>query len=428
VGAGDTIERVKGDPIGMTIVEVNKLMYFDKDNLDGFRKTLDVKALSPGWRVTFEGRIAKAKTSAVTQEKYRTFVVDRKEPESGIITSFYLVPEDGKPLAPFLPGQFLPLKLDIPGQFKPVLRTYSLSDSPGKNYYRLTIKREPAPPDRPDVYPGVSSTYFHDSVKKGSKLLAKSPRGRFTLDPNNETPVVLLSAGVGLTPMISMLNAIVESGSKRPTWFIHGSRNKRVHAMSENVRRVAAEHENVRAHIRYSEPLPEEKVGRDYDDKGHVNIELLKRLLPGKDLDFYLCGPAPFMKSMFNGLLDWGIHQVRIHYEFFGPASVLGGDRAKVSTPKRAAEATECCGEIEVAFSKSGVKANWNPSFESILDLAEANGLSPDYSCRSGICHTCICKIEEGEVEYVLEPLDPPDLGSVLICCSRPKTNIVVEV
>ncbi len=428
VGAGDTIERVKGDPIGMTIVEVNKLMYFDKDNLDGFRKTLDVKALSPGWRVTFEGRIAKAKTSAVTQEKYRTFVVDRKEPESGIITSFYLVPEDGKPLAPFLPGQFLPLKLDIPGQFKPVLRTYSLSDSPGKNYYRLTIKREPAPPDRPDVYPGVSSTYFHDSVKKGSKLLAKSPRGRFTLDPNNETPVVLLSAGVGLTPMISMLNAIVESGSKRPTWFIHGSRNKRVHAMSENVRRVAAEHENVRAHIRYSEPLPEEKVGRDYDDKGHVNIELLKRLLPGKDLDFYLCGPAPFMKSMFNGLHDWGIHQVRIHYEFFGPASVLGGDRAKVSTPKRAAEATECCGEIEVAFSKSGVKANWNPSFESILDLAEANGLSPDYSCRSGICHTCICKIEEGEVEYVLEPLDPPDLGSVLICCSRPKTNIVVEV
>ncbi len=428
VGAGDTIERVKGDPIGMTIVEVNKLMYFDKDNLDGFRKALDVKALSPGWRVTFEKRLAKAKTSAVTQEKYRTFIVDRKVPESEIITSFYLVPEDGKPLAPYLPGQFLPLKLEIPGQFKPVLRTYSLSDSPGKNYYRLTIKKEPAPPDRPDVYPGVSSTYFHDSVKKGSKLLAKSPRGRFTLDPNNETPVVLLSAGVGLTPMISMLNAIVESGSNRPTWFIHGSRNKRVHAMGENVRRVAAEHENVRAHIRYSEPLPEERVGRDYNDKGHVDIELLKRLLPGKDLDFYLCGPAPFMKSMFNGLLDWGISQVRIHYEFFGPASVLGGDRAKVSTPKRAAEATECCGEIEVAFSKSGVKANWNPSFESILDLAEANGLSPDYSCRSGICHTCICKIEEGEVEYVLEPLEPPDPGSALICCSRPKTNIVVEV
>jgi ferredoxin-NADP reductase len=228
--------------------------------------------------------------------------------------------------------------------------------------------------------------------------------------------------------MISMLNAIVESGSKRTAWFIHGSRNKRVHAMGEHVRRVAAEHKNIRAHIRYSEPLSEERVGRDYDDKGHVNIELLKHLLPSKDFDFYLCGPAPFMKSMFNGLLDWGIPQVRIHYEFFGPASVLGGERAKVSTPKRAAEVTQCCGEIEVSFSKSGVKANWNPSFESILDLAEANGLSPDYSCRSGICHTCVCTLEEGEVEYVLEPLDPPDPGSALICCSQPKTNIVVDV
>ena len=428
VGAGDTVERVKGDPIGMTIVEVNKLMYFEKDNLDGFRKALDVKALSPGWRGTFEGRIAKAKTSAVTQEKYRTFVVDRKVPESEIITSFYLVPEDGKPLAPFLPGQFLPLRLDIPGQFKHVLRTYSLSDSPRKNYYRLTIKREPAPPDRPDVYPGVSSTYFHDSVKIGSKLLAKSPRGKFTLDPNNDTPVVLLSAGVGLTPMISMLNAIVEGGSKRPTWFIHGSRNRRVHAMGDHVRRVAAEHGHVRAHIRYSEPLSEERVGSDYDDKGRVDIDLLRSLLPSKDFDFYLCGPAPFMKSMFNGLLDWGVPEVRINYEFFGPASALGGDRAKVSTPKRAAEVTECCGEIEVVFSKSGVKANWNPSFESILDLAEANGLSPDYSCRSGICHTCVCKLEEGEVEYVLEPLDLPAPGSALICCSQPKTNIVVDV
>ncbi len=428
VGTGDVIERIKVDPIGMNILEVNKLMYFDKDNLDGLRKALDIKALSPGWKSTFNGRLAKAKISTSIQEKYRTFIVDRKVPESETITSFYLVPEDGKPLAPFLPGQFLPLRLDIPGQYKPVFRTYSLSDSPEADYYRLTIKREPAPPERPDVYPGVSSTYFHDSVEIGSKLLAKSPRGKFTLDPNSETPVVVLSAGVGLTPLISMLNAIVEAGSKRPTWFMHGSRNKRVHALGEHVRRVARENNNVRVHIRYSEPLSGDIVGRDYDDKGHVDIELLKRLLPGKDFDFYLCGPAPFMKSLINGLLDWGVPEVRIHYEFFGPASVLGGERAKVATPKRAAEATQCCGEIEVTFSKSGVKANWNPSFESILDLAEANGLSPDYSCRSGICHTCMCKLEEGEVDYVLEPLDPPDPGLALICCSKPKTNVVVDV
>ncbi len=158
-----------------------------------------------------------------------------------------------------------------------------------------------------------------------------------------------------------------------------------------------------------------------------MDIELVKRLLGKKDFDFYLCGPAPFMKSLFNGLLAWGVLESRIHYEFFGPASALT-ERAKVATARRAAEVSQCCEETEVTFSKSGVKANWNPSFESILDLAEANGLSPDYSCRSGICHTCKCTLEEGEVEYVQEPLDLPEKGSVLICCSRPRTNVVVDV
>ena len=218
VGAGDVIEKTKVDPIGMTIIDVNKLMYYDKDNLEEARRSLEIEALSPGWRTTFEARIAKAKTSS--GETLRTFVVDRREPESDTITSFYLSPEDREPLPRFLPGQFLPLRLDIPGQYKPAVRTYSLSDSPTRDYYRLTIKREPAPPDRPDLYPGVSSNYFHDEVGPGSKLLAKSPRGRFFLDPHGDTPVVLLSAGVGLTPLISMLNAIVDAGSDRPTWFM----------------------------------------------------------------------------------------------------------------------------------------------------------------------------------------------------------------
>lgn len=427
VGAGDSIERVKVDPVGMTITEANKLMYFDKDDLEGFRTALRVPALAPGWRATFEGRLAKAQASPTTKESFRTLIVDRKVPESDTITSFYLVPEDGKPLAPFLPGQFLPLKLDIPGQWKPILRTYSISDGPNRDYYRLTIKRELAPPDRPDVYPGVSSNYFHDQVESGSKIPTKSPRGRFFLDPHAETGVVLLSAGVGLTPLISMLNSIVDAGSNRPTWFIHGSRNSREHALGKQVRDIAGKNRYVNTHIRYSRPLPEDTAGLDYDDAGHVDIELLKRILPGTNFDFYLCGPTPFMKSLFEGLLAWEIPESRIHYEFFGPASALTG-RTGVATPKRAAAVSECCDEIEVTFSRSGVKVNWNPSFESILDLAEANGLTPDYSCRSGICQTCQCPIEEGEVEYVLEPLDPPADGSVLICCSRPRTDVVIHV
>lgn len=427
IGAGDIIEKVYDDPVGMSIVEVNDLLYFDKDNTDGARKALGVKALSPGWRTSFEDRLAKAQVSEKTQEKYRTFIVKNKVPESENITSFYLEPGDGKPLEPFMPGQFLPLKLDIPGQYKPVYRTYSISERPNPDHYRLTIKREPPPPDRPDLYPGVSSNYFHDQVGPGTKLLAISPRGKFFLDPKGEGPVVLLSAGVGLTPLVSMLNAIVESGVKRPTWFIHGARNSLEHAMGSHVRAVPKENENIRVHIRYSKPLPADIKGRDYDDKGHVDIELLKRLLPGNDFDFYLCGPTPFMKSLFNGLLDWSVPEYKIHYEFFGPASALK-ERVRVAAPKRAAAVSQCCGEIEVTFSRSGVRANWNDSLESILDLAEANGLSPDYSCRSGICHTCMCELEDGEVEYTEEPLEPPDPGFVLICCSKPKSNVVVKV
>ncbi len=271
VGPGDIIEKVHEDPVGMSIVEMNRLLYFDKDNMDGARKALTVKALSPGWRISFEDRLTKAKTSEKIKEDYQKFVVKKKVPESNTITSFYLEPKGGKQLQSFLPGQFLPLKLEIQGQYKPVYRTYSISSSPNPSYYRLTIKRELAPPDQPDIYPGVSSNFFHDEVVPGTELLTKSPRGKFYLDPNSEKPVVLLSAGVGLTPLISMLDAIVESGVKRPTWFIHGARNSNEHAMCSHVRVLQEENENVNVHIRYSKPLPEDIKGTDYDDVGHVD-------------------------------------------------------------------------------------------------------------------------------------------------------------
>jgi ferredoxin len=199
--------------------------------------------------------------------------------------------------------------------------------------------------------------------------------------------------------------------------------------MGESVREIARAHDNIHVHIQYSQPTEEDVVGRDYDDQGHVDSAVVQQLVRGtsRDCDFYLCGPTPFLKSLFDGLLEWGVPEHRIHYEFFGPASALQ-DRDRVSGPKRRAGASECCEEIEVTFSRSAVTANWNPSLESILDLAEANGLSPDYSCRSGVCQTCMSDLQEGEVEYVLEPLDPPDPGSVLICCSKPKTNVVLDL
>jgi len=427
VGAGDKIQPVKLDPNGITIFEINQLMYFDKENYDCFREALKIEALSPGWRTTFEDRLSKEKITTQAREAYRTFVVSKKVLESKTISSFYLKPDDGKPLDPFLPGQFLPLKLDIPGQYQPVIRTYSLSDTPSAAQYRLTIKRESAPANEPKAYPGVSSNYFHDQVERGSKILTMAPRGKFFLNAQREVPIVLLSAGVGLTPMISMLNTLAKTKSSQPVWFIHGTRSGKEHAFGEHVRKIANENQHLQVYIKYSQPTSQDQLGTDYDEKGYVDIALVMRLVPGKNCDFYICGPNPFMRSIFNGLLDWGVSEFQIHYEFFGPASTLS-ERTKVATPKRIAEATQCCDEMEVNFSKSGIDAHWNPSFESILDLAEANGLSPDYSCRSGICHTCICKLERGEVDYLMEPLDPPPEGMVLICCSKPKSNLVIAI
>lgn len=427
VGGGDVIERVSRDPVGMTVRRMSSLLYFEKDDLEGARTALRIAAMSPGWRQSFEQRLAKAQLATQSEAEYQELEVTRKVRESATITSFYLKAKDAAPLDPFLPGQFLPLKLDVPGQYLPVIRTYSLSNRPGEDHYRITIKRETAPPDRPEAYPGVSSNYFHDRVDVGSSLLAKAPRGKFYLDPNGATPIVLVSAGVGLTPLMSMLEAISVVGSDRPTWFVHGARNGRVHAMGPLVRRIAFENENVHTHIRYSRPTADDVPGDDFDDEGHVDVALLERLLPTPDCDFYICGPTAFMRSLFQGLLGWGIAEHRIHYEFFGPASGLR-EGSQSGVPGRGAVASECCNEIEVTFSRSGVRTHWNPSLGSILELAEANGLSPDYSCRSGICQTCISEIEEGDVEYVEQPLDPPDEGSVLICCAKPTTSVVIAI
>ena len=423
VGAGDAIELISRDPASLTVRQVNDLLYFDKENLDGTREALDIPALAHGWKGSFEARLAKAQPRG----GFRDFTVARKVAESETITSFYLTPDDGVPLPDFLPGQFLSFTLDIPGQPKPILRTYSLSDAPNPAHYRVSIKREPAPADQPELPAGLSSNHFHDRVEAGATLRIGAPRGKFHLAADSERALVLLSAGVGLTPMVSMLNTVVASGSDRPVWFIHGARNGREHAMAANVRRRAEANANVHAHIAYSRPDAADVEGRDHDSSGHVDVALLKRLLPFDDYDFYLCGPTPFLRALYCGLLGLNVPEARIHYEFFGPASVLkeSAEPAEHATPT---VETELAGGVTVGFSRAGVTASWDPDCETILDLAERHGLNPDYSCRSGICHTCMCALVEGEVEYLEEPLDEPDPGYVLICCARPKTSVVIEI
>ena len=361
---------------------------------------------------------------------FRTFAVTRKQPESRTVTSFYLEPEDNRPIPAYKPGQFLGFKLNVPGRNAPVVRTYTISDSPGDGkHYRLSIKREPAPPGRSELPAGVSSNYFHDHVAVGSRLQVRAPAGDFFLRADSDRPVALLSGGVGLTPMISMLNHLVADGATRPVWFIHGVRDGAEHAFGPHVRDLAKRYAHVNAHVAYLEPRPEDVEGRDYDTAGVITLDLLKRLLPGPACDFYLCGPPPFMKALYNALLDWGVEEARIYYEFFGPASVLKEVKAPKPSPAAKTDAPADAAGLKVTFRKSGRTVDWDPKAGTILELAEANGLTPDFSCRSGVCHTCMCRLVAGEVEYVDDGVFMPDEpDQVLICSSRPKTDVTVDV
>ncbi len=352
---------------------------------------------------------------------FRKFEITRKVPETETVTSFYLQPHDKRPLPGFHPGQFLTFKLDIPGQPKEVIRCYSLSDAPRPDYYRVTIKRLPPPRDKPDAPPGLSSSYFHDQLQEGDILDVKAPSGHFYLDMTKQTPVVLIGGGVGITPVLSMLNAIVESGSKRETWFFLGVRDGRDHVMRDHLATVARENENVHLHVCYSSPGETDVLGRDYHHRGHVGVDLFKELLPSNNYDFYFCGPPPMMDSLFDGLAEWGVPEAHIHFEAFGPATVK-----KCQKPAAAAAETAAPG-VQVAFAKSGKAAPWDPAAGSILEFAETLGVAIDFGCRAGNCGTCLTAIKKGEVEYATPPGEMPEAGSCLACISVPKTDIELD-
>ena len=365
-----------------------------------------------------------AANGGIDWKDWRKFVVDRKVKESESITSFYLKPLDGGMIPNFTPGQFLTIQLDIPEQPKPVIRTYSLSDySESSIYYRLSIKREPAPPET--IAPaGIASNFMHDHISEGSIILAKPPAGKFVLDVNSSQPAVLISNGVGITPMISMAKAVSLLNPQRHIWFLHGARDGSLHAFRDEVNAIAANNPNL--HIVYCYSRPSSIDEGNYQHKGYVDAELIRNVvapemqkLAGSTVaDYFLCGSPSFMDSLRDGLRNWGVPDSKVLFESFAKA------KPKKSEPTQ--DLTQDQNSIEIVFSKSGKTLNWNPDDGTILEFAEANDISPDHSCRVGVCGTCMCKISEGEVDYEEVPTASVDANSVLICISKPKTARVV--
>jgi hypothetical protein len=368
-------------------------------------------ALTGSWEETDARRQAER-----LREQWRPFRVARIDEESSVVTSFWLEPDDGEGLGLFEAGQHLPVRAVLAEGEAPTQRTYTLSVAPSDGVYRLSIRRQ-----------GRFSNHMHARIRIGDRIEARAPRGTFTVDAAQARPLVLLSAGVGITPMLSMLRHVVYEGVRRrrmrPTWFIHGGRNEDERAFHAEVAALAdASRGAVRVVQALAAPSAHAREGIDYDVHGRVDGALLGSLLPDGDPDIYLCGPPGFMQSLYAALRDLGVPDARIHAEAFGPAG-LQREGAEALPPI----ATQ---PVPVLFSVSGKEARWTPGSGSLLDLAEARGLSPSHACRQGMCGSCRHPLGAGRVTYAERPASPIAADDVLLCQAVPADGsgpIVIE-
>ncbi|WP_322045847.1 pyridoxamine 5'-phosphate oxidase family protein [Paraburkholderia sp. J67] len=344
---------------------------------------------------------------------WRPFTVERIVDESRTIRSFHLQPADNAGLVRHEAGQHLPIRVTLPGDTKPTLRTYTLSVAPSDGRYRISVKRE-----------GRVSSYLHDALKVGDRIEARAPAGDFIIDAHATRPAVLLAAGVGVTPMLAMLRHIIYEGLRtrriRPTWFLYAAHSKAERAFDEELQALVRAAGGAVTLVNVLSDSSEAISGRDYQALGRIDMAMLSEVLPFNDYDFYLCGPGGFMQSIYDGLRGLNVADTRIHAEAFGPAALKrrADPGVEPATPPRAPAAVA----VPVRFSRTAKETQWTPQTSgTLLDLAEANGLAPEFSCRSGSCGTCRTRILEGAVAY---PDQPPSAThgeqEALICCAVP--------
>lgn len=366
---------------------------------------------SPNVAITgsWEDTEARLKAAELAQQ-WRPYRVDEVVDESASIRSFHLSPADGAGLPAALPGQHLPLRLQVPGHLLPVLRTYTLSNAPADERLRISVKRE-----------GVASSHLHDSIHVGDVIEARAPAGAFTLDPAVRRPAVFLAAGVGVTPVLSMVRHLVREGLRtrflRPMWVFQSARTKHERAFDAEFAALVQEGKGGLRHYRVLGDTDGAEEGRDYDMAGRLGIEFLKAKLPFDDYDFYLCGPEGFMQQMYDGLRKLNIANARIHAEAFGPSSLQRTQDEGVPAEPTIPASTAT---VPVLFMRSAKEARWTPETGSLLDLAEQRGLTPEYSCRGGSCGTCRTKVISGSITYPKPPEMKVAADEALICCAMP--------
>ncbi len=352
---------------------------------------------------------------------FRRFVVKQIVSETRNTTSVYLVPQDGLAIPTFRPGQHLTIQFQLPNQAKPLVRCYSLSAGPNPDYYRITVKAIPAPRDQADLPPGRISNFIHDGLQENMTVDIKAPNGDFYLDLDRESPVVLLAGGVGITPMLSMIETVLATNRKREILLLYGVQNGNDHLFKKRLKTLADSHNHFNVVNCYSSPTPEDISRKDCHVDGRVSVEILKRALPNNQFDFYMCGPGPFMESLYKDLLVWGVSENQIHFEAFGPASIKKSEIKKVVT-----EGTGTVAKIK--FAKSETEVAWHDGYENILEAAEAAEVALDSGCRSGNCGTCQVGLLSGKVKYIAKPPSDIEPGTCLPCVAQPDGNVELDV
>jgi len=428
VQAGDEIIKLGSGPERMPVAEADALLYLPGHTRQQLLRALRIPALSPGWQASFrallDGEPGSGNAGLIAASPppawpgFRRLTVTAIEPECDSVISIRLEDPDGAALPAARPGQYLTLRIQPDSGQKSVLRNYSLSGAPDAGYYRITVKRE---------HDGAASGYLHTRLSVGDQLDIAAPRGTFILD-RTHTPVLLISAGIGATPVLAMLQALAKEHSDREIWWLHGARSSRDHSFAAETRALLASLSNVRTHVYYSRPGPHDLEGRDFDSTGRLTPSVVGELEPPRDAEAYLCGPAPFMDEISAGLAAMGIDASHIHTEPFGPAPGLTPGIA--ATPARTPHPpTGRPGNgPTIQFARSDLAVPWSSDYTSLLELAEACDVPVRWSCRTGVCHNCETTLIAGDLKYSPDPVEPPADGSALICCSQPRDDVVLDL
>jgi ferredoxin-NADP reductase/MOSC domain-containing protein YiiM len=430
VGEDDVITKIADGPESISVAEVDGLLYLPGHSREQLQHALRIPALSKGWQISFQAMLQQdpnSKTGAgnpglANEEQvpawpgFKQMRVAQIRKESDSVTSFVLAPVDGQPLAMFQAGQFVVLRLPVDYGKPAILRSYSLSDLATGDHFRISVKKESN---------GVGSAFLSTRVREGDVLDVSAPRGSFTLR-SGENPVVLISAGVGATPVMAMLHALASTKSQRQIWWIHGARNHAEQLFAEESRLMLKQLSRGRSYVVYSRPAATDRRETDFDAAGRVDTDLLRRIGVTLDSEFYLCGPSSFLEEMRSGLHNWGVRAENVHTEIFGALESMTPGMARVVHAPHLPPGPPGSGP-SVSFARSGITTGWDNKYQSLLELAEACDVPVRWACRTGVCHNCMTGLISGAIHYAPEPLERPATGNLLLCCAQPDVDIVLD-